>query len=206
MKRLISIAGALILLVGLTVALAAWWMLASENSDLAAEVAALRQENAKLARLEQALADQELDFATKLSELARKDSNLNAFLKKLLAETAVAEDKPASPPERKPILVSDLRAAKEAPVEPELEARKEVGSGQRQELSWQDDHNADGVIDDNDLVIVHNLANKLSQEGDEDFVPAADMDGDGVISLNDTVGLWRLLQQQRQQQRQTNPE
>ncbi len=87
MKRVISIAGALIFGVGLSVALAAWWMSASEKSDLAAQVAELRQANAEK---ESSLRVQALDYEAKLRELTQRDSDLNAFLGKLLAETTSA--------------------------------------------------------------------------------------------------------------------
>jgi hypothetical protein len=198
MKRVLSILAALILAVGLSVGLAAWWQLERERSELAEEIQTLRKANAdKVARLlrtieerEGSLRDQELDYATRLRELARKDSELNAFLKSLLAETASSEKSDAGAPEAAPLeeLVSDEASPEPEPIE----------FVPRQELSWQDDHNADGVIDGSDVAIVHNLAGNVSKEGDEDFDPAADLDGDGVISINDAIGLWDLLQKHGQ--------
>ena len=196
MKRTLSIAAVLIVGVGLCVALVAWWQISKAESELAA----LREANAKevarllqtIAKQEGSLRDQELDYSARLRELAKKDSELNAFLKNLLAESAVAPD---SEPRRapKPASAENRAATEQAPVEPER-----IEYQQRQQLSWEDDHNADGVIDSKDLAIVHSLAGKVSQEGDEDFDPGADLDGDGVISLNDAVGLWNLLQQHDQ--------
>ena len=200
MKGTLSIAAVLIVGVGLCVALAAWWQISNAESELAA----LREANAKevarllqtIAKQEGSLRDQELDYSAKLRELAKKDSELNAFLKNLLAESAVAPD---SEPRRapKPASAENRAATEQAPVEPER-----IEHQQRQQLSWEDDHNADGVIDGNDLAIVHDLANRGSQEGDDDFDPAADLDGDGAISLSDTIALWQLLRQHGQ----TNPE
>ena len=197
MKRTIMIASTLIVLVGLCVALAAWWQISKAES----EVAALREANAKevarllrtIAEQEGSLRDQELDSAARLRELAKKDSELNTFLKNLLAESEVAADEPRSAPKPQPAPARNRAATEQAPVEPER-----IEYQQRQQLSWEDDHNADGVIDAKDLAIVHDLAGRVSQEGDEDFDPAADLDGDGVISINDAIGLWNLLQQHGQ--------
>ncbi len=198
MKRTLSIAAVLIVLVGLCVALAAWWQISNAESELAA----LREANAKevarllqtIAKQEGSLRDQKLDYSARLRELAKKDSELNAFLKNLLADSAAAPDsEPRRAPKPQPAPAGNRAATKQAPVEPER-----IEYQQRQQLSWEDDHNADGVIDAKDVAIVHNLAGKVSQEGDEDFDPGADLDGDGVISINDAVGLWNLLQQHGQ--------
>jgi hypothetical protein len=199
MKRVAWIAAVGIVLVGLTAAVAVWWQSSRAESELAAfrdanarEVARLLQ---KIASQEGSLRDQELDYATRLRELAERDGELNAFLKSLLAKKAANNVEPRTPPRSAPDPPADLEpeGAEEAPVE-----REAISYEPRQHLSRADDHNADGVIDEKDVAIVYALAGRVSQRGDEDFDPAADMDGDGVISINDSIALWELLQQHGQ--------
>jgi hypothetical protein len=199
MKRVAWIAAVGIVLVGLTAALAAWW----QSSRAEAELAALRDANArevarllqKIASQEGSLRDQELDYTAKLRKLAEKDGELDAFLKNLLAKKAANDVEPRTASRSAPVPPADLEpeGAEEAPVE-----REAIEYEPREYLSRDDDHNADGVIDGKDVAIVHALAGRVSQRGDEDFDPAADMDGDGVISVNDSVALWELLQQHGQ--------
>ena len=211
MTRVISIVAALVFLVGILFAAGAWWQLSSDNADLASQLAALRRANAsKLERLEDTIAAREAairtqkrDFALRLSALAKRDSELNAYLKQLLAEAggteaAAAEREGAT--DEEPRSLSDLDPAPEPIRVAEMEPGELIDPAELV-LVPEDDHNQDGLIDAADVEIVMGMAGRLtgrpSQEGDEDFNPAADLDGDGAISLSDSVGLARLLRDAR---------
>ena len=53
------------------------------------------------------------------------------------------------------------------------------------------DYNDDGVVDDTDKAIIFDAVG--TKEGDPGFVPAADHDGDGVISLADVSDFSQIL-------------
>lgn len=56
------------------------------------------------------------------------------------------------------------------------------------------DYNADGVVDDLDKDIIFSSLNTTTD--DPEFVPAADHDGDGVISLVDVGHFSKIYQAQ----------
>ncbi|MBW2230542.1 MAG: hypothetical protein JRH17_09155 [Deltaproteobacteria bacterium] len=58
-------------------------------------------------------------------------------------------------------------------------------------LAAEGDLNSDGVVDQSDLQILQDSMG--SGQGDENFVPGADLDGDGLISVVDLADLHRLI-------------
>jgi len=56
------------------------------------------------------------------------------------------------------------------------------------------DYNGDGAVDDADKQIILDARNTV--EGDEGFVPAADHNGDGVISLVDVSAFAKIYRAQ----------
>ena len=58
------------------------------------------------------------------------------------------------------------------------------------------DYNGDGLVDDADKAIILALAANGSAAGDADFLPAADHDGDGTISMVDVAEFSKLLKNQ----------